>query len=74
MTPRSGLSPTARRTGTYVVCLDCGKEFPYDWKRLRMERPDEAPQAEKPQRTASPRRPVRQTAAALLQPLARLWS
>jgi len=23
-------------TGTYVVCLDCGKEFPYDWKEMRL--------------------------------------
>jgi len=22
--------PAARRTGTYVACLDCGKEFRYD--------------------------------------------
>jgi predicted transcriptional regulator len=22
---------TASVTGTYVVCLDCGREFPYDW-------------------------------------------
>lgn len=22
----------AALTGTYRVCLDCGKEFPYDWK------------------------------------------
>ena len=21
-------------TGTYVVCLDCGKEFPYDWNQM----------------------------------------
>ena len=21
---------------TYVVCLDCGKEFDYDWKAMRM--------------------------------------
>ena len=29
---------TARPTlhGTYVVCLDCGKEFDYDWKEMRM--------------------------------------
>ena len=26
----------ARVTGTYVVCLDCGKEFPYDWNQMRM--------------------------------------
>jgi hypothetical protein len=22
-------------TRTYVVCLECGKEFPYDWSRMR---------------------------------------
>ena len=26
-------------TGTYVVCLDCGKEFPYDWKEMKIVRP-----------------------------------
>jgi hypothetical protein len=24
--------------GTYVVCLDCGKQFHYDWKEMRMGR------------------------------------
>ena len=24
------------RTGTYVVCLDCGKEFAYDWQEMRV--------------------------------------
>ena len=23
-------------TGTYVACLDCGKEFPYDWHEMRV--------------------------------------
>jgi hypothetical protein len=23
-------------TGTYVVCLDCGKEFPYDWREMKV--------------------------------------
>jgi len=23
-------------TGTYVVCLDCGKEFAYDWQEMRI--------------------------------------
>ncbi len=23
-------------TGTYVACLDCGKEFPYDWQEMRI--------------------------------------
>ncbi|HKM48849.1 MAG TPA: hypothetical protein VJX69_14755 [Terriglobales bacterium] len=24
------------RTGTYVACLDCGKEFRYDWREMRI--------------------------------------
>jgi hypothetical protein len=23
-------------TGTYVVCLDCGGEFAYDWKEMKI--------------------------------------
>jgi hypothetical protein len=33
-------SPAAAVTGTYVVCLDCGKEFPYDWKQMRIVSPE----------------------------------
>ena len=22
--------------GTYIVCLDCGKEFPYSWEEMRV--------------------------------------
>ncbi len=29
-------SEAASVTGTYVVCLDCGKEFPYDWQEMRI--------------------------------------
>ncbi len=29
-------TPAASVTGTYVVCLDCGKEFPYDWNEMKM--------------------------------------
>lgn len=32
-------SPSATRHGTYVVCLDCGKEFGYDWKEMRIGDP-----------------------------------
>jgi hypothetical protein len=28
--------PAASLTGTYVVCLDCGKEFAYDWQQMRI--------------------------------------
>ena len=31
-------SPAAFVTGTYVVCLDCGKEMPYDWKQMKIVR------------------------------------
>ena len=26
----------AALTGTYVVCLDCGHEFPYDWQEMKV--------------------------------------
>lgn len=29
-------NPAALLTGTYVVCLDCGKEFAYDWKQMKV--------------------------------------
>ena len=29
-------TPAASVTGTYVVCLDCGREFPYDWAQMKM--------------------------------------
>jgi hypothetical protein len=34
--PGSRRNPAACLTGTYVVCLDCGKEFPYDWKQMKV--------------------------------------
>lgn len=38
ITTRPGIrrSEAARVTGTYVVCLDCGKEFPYDWRQMKV--------------------------------------
>jgi hypothetical protein len=32
-------SGPSARLGTYVVCLDCGQEFRYNWKAMRMEEP-----------------------------------
>ena len=26
----------ANLTGTYVACLECGKEFPYDWQEMKV--------------------------------------
>jgi hypothetical protein len=42
----SGLSaPGAIRTGTYVACLACGKEFAYDWQSMRIGEPVSVPMA-----------------------------
>lgn len=32
-------SAGAATTGTYVVCLDCGKEFAYDWQQMKVVSP-----------------------------------
>jgi hypothetical protein len=37
--PGSRRSQAASLTGTYVVCLDCGKEFPYDWTTMKVLTP-----------------------------------
>jgi hypothetical protein len=36
---RKNTAPSATRSGTYIVCLDCGKEFAYDWEGMRIGRP-----------------------------------
>ena len=33
---RGARSRAAFPTGTYVVCLDCGKEMSYDWKQMKV--------------------------------------
>jgi hypothetical protein len=30
-------SSGAARKATYVVCLDCGREFDYNWKEMQMD-------------------------------------
>jgi hypothetical protein len=34
--PRQLRSKAASITGTYVVCLDCGREFGYDWANMKI--------------------------------------
>ena len=34
--PGQRRSEAASVTGTYVVCLDCGKEFAYDWQTMKL--------------------------------------
>jgi hypothetical protein len=38
----------AKRLGTYVTCLDCGKELAYDWTEMRVGKPvaERSPSAE----------------------------
>jgi hypothetical protein len=37
--------PAATPANTYVVCLDCGKEFAYDWQSMRIGEPVTVPVA-----------------------------
>ncbi|HXR16432.1 MAG TPA: hypothetical protein VN777_09580 [Terriglobales bacterium] len=32
----AGPSAASSLTGMYVVCLDCGKELPYDWQEMKV--------------------------------------
>ena len=32
-------------TGTYVVCLECGQEFPYDWNEMKVVSSNKSPAA-----------------------------
>lgn len=51
LTPsRKAKLPEGARRGTYIVCLDCGKEFDYSWKEMRIGNPVTAP----PIRTEQP--------------------
>jgi len=36
LTPSRKMATSTNRHGTYVVCLDCGQEFRYDWKEMRI--------------------------------------
>ena len=47
LTPRRTKGLIGPRTGTYVVCLDCGREFAYDWKSMTVGAPI-APRSQPP--------------------------
>ena len=41
---KTGFAPAPnQRHSTYVVCLDCGKEFGYNWSEMRIGDPVAAP-------------------------------
>jgi hypothetical protein len=35
----AGRLPGSARSGAYVVCLDCGREFGYNWDEMRVGDP-----------------------------------
>jgi hypothetical protein len=47
LTIRAGTrrSANSTRVGTYVVCLDCGREFSYDWQQMRFARAEASKRA-----------------------------
>jgi hypothetical protein len=45
-TRRSAYPTQGAPAGTYVVCLDCGKEFAYNWEYMRVGRQVEEPIAQ----------------------------
>ena len=38
-----GRAAAAEAPRPYVACLECGKEFPYNWERMRIEPSTEEP-------------------------------
>jgi hypothetical protein len=38
MLPATAAATATNKNGTYVVCLDCGKEFAYNWNEMRVGR------------------------------------
>jgi hypothetical protein len=42
ITPNHKMAAASHRHGTYVACLDCGQEFRYDWKQMRVGEPVES--------------------------------
>ena len=36
---RKAVAAGVPRSGAYVACLECGKEFAYDWKQMRVGEP-----------------------------------
>jgi hypothetical protein len=54
LTPARKVGKSNARNATYVVCLDCGKEFDYDWQEMRIGQPVNAHVAATPQEALSP--------------------
>jgi DNA-directed RNA polymerase subunit RPC12/RpoP len=48
--PVSAAAKPGTHSETYVVCLDCGKQFAYDFTRMKIGKPLGAPQPDAPKR------------------------
>jgi hypothetical protein len=53
-TPARKIGKSAGRSSTYVVCLDCGKEFDYNWQEMRIGDPVSTVVASRTRETLSP--------------------
>lgn len=60
LTPKPSAGAGSGRGGTYIVCLDCGREFDYDWREMRVRKP-----VRRPISAAAQTRPVRIDSAEL---------
>jgi hypothetical protein len=56
LTPARKIGKNNVRNGTYVVCLDCGKEFDYNWQEMRIGQPVKVRVPANTQETLSPAR------------------
>jgi len=54
LTPARKLGKSNGRNSMYVVCLDCGREFDYDWQEMRIGQPVAARVAAGTQEALSP--------------------
>ncbi len=52
--PRTTFPLTGAGRGTYIVCLDCGKEFAYNWKEMRVGSPIPDPKSPPLKKTTLP--------------------
>ena len=53
-TPARKVGKSIGRNSTYVVCLDCGKEFDYNWQEMRIGQPVTGVIAGRTRETLSP--------------------
>lgn len=46
--PRAAELPADQTNETYIVCLECGKKFPYSWEKMKIQ-----PAPRKPRRVST---------------------